>query len=74
MPNGLGGFGLPRYMKQSMEYANSEVYENAEGQSPSVEPQEGELSVQPSDPPRATGGADQELSPNASEFKPNPSA
>lgn len=65
MPNGLGGFGLPRYMKQSMEYAGSEGYEPHE---------DTELTVQPNDTQRATGGPDQELSPTASEFKPNPTA
>jgi hypothetical protein len=62
-------------MKQSMEYTNSEeVYENTDVESPAGETQEdGQFAVQPTGAHR-TGGADQELSPNASEFKPNPSA
>lgn len=61
MPNGLGGFGLPRYIKQT---ANYEYYENAAGEwatneGNSTNQQEVEI------PPR-----EQELSPTATEYTP----
>jgi hypothetical protein len=60
MPNGLGGFGLPRYYKQQTE----DYYANTEGD---------QGTDQPAAAP-ALGGPDQELSPTASEYKPKASA
>lgn len=65
MPNGLGGFGLPRYIKQSSGYNPEDYYGNGEWSA------DAQLTVDP-----ATGAhslADQELSPNASEYKPTSS-
>lgn len=68
MPNGLGGFGLPRYIKQPQEYyANGGEWATEEQQDDSAQLA---VNTAATTPTGTHSSADLELSPNASEYKP----